>query len=752
MDSVDEIEALEGKCVTEGRLNVHRAVLKTPEYASFVTLDRQYYSCSDEINIIAGDSELAGDGTTDVNVVTSDGNDLETVTLTETPSDSGLFFGSIATSPNSVSAQSGYVEVSDGEILTVTFSDTNDIATIDCAYPVISNIDFNDTPIGPDIAITFDTNEFAVACVRYGTSCSALNKSDSSHRGISHTIKLSKPSPSTDNHFIIEVTDRAGNTTIDNNDASCYTLTTDGPVEINVPSDFNSIQEAIDQPIWDGSTITVEDGTYYELIDFKGKGVAVTSEDPNDWDVVADTIIDLEGKWVMFHSGEDANSVLKGLTVQNGKYGIWSSYFTSPLIANCIIKNNTRRGIGCKFYARPVISHCIITNNPDGIFSEYSSTPIVTNCIIKNNTNYGIYCYRDSCPLIANNKIYDNSNGISGIHNSAPTIENNWIYHNANYGLYFTIAIFVDPPIPIRNNTIAYNAGDGISVGVAGANPVIGNCIIWGHDGDDLVDCNATYSCIQDVNDANGTGNITDDPLFINIWEFRDQTDANGEPNTVIVADANAYDYDINDVIEYDNDGIVRTISAIDANTITFSPALDANSVEGVRIFNWGPEITDVNEDFGLQIDSPCIDAGDPNGDYSGQTDIDGDPRVMCSVDIGADEAECFPPDFNDYDDWVALGKPDCWCYCWPYQCDGDADGATTGDPNYYRVSQDDYDLVYANWKKKIDDFTLDPCADIDHKSETFFKYRVFGNDLAIITANWHKTDAELDGDCPRDE
>lgn len=51
--------------------------------------------------------------------------------------------------------------------------------------------------------------------------------------------------------------------------------------------------------------------------------------------------------------------------------------------------------------------------------------------------------------------------------------------------------------------------------------------------------------------------------------------------------------------------------------------------------------------DFHLQSISPCINAGDPEGDYSGRTDIDGEPRVMgCGVDIGVDEFTVvnFPP------------------------------------------------------------------------------------------------------------
>ncbi|MBN2271625.1 MAG: S8 family serine peptidase [Sedimentisphaerales bacterium] len=370
MDSVDEIDSLDGKCVSEGRLNVHRAILKIPEYGRFVTLDRQYYSCSGEINIIAGDSELAGDGTTDVNLVTSAGNDLETVTLTETPADSGLFLGSIATSPNSVSLESNYVEVSDGETVTVTFSDANDTATVDCVYPVISNIDFNEAPIGPDITIAFDTNELTVACVRYGTTCGGPYTTDYS-KGFSHNIKLLKPSPLTKHYFIVEATDLAGNTTADTNDANCYTFTTDGPIEINVPGDFNSIQDAIDQPIWDGSCVIVSPGTYNEIIDFKAKAITVRSTNPDDWDIVKDTIVDSNGadRAFLFNKGEDANSMIRGLTIKGLglDFGIVTVVYSQPTISRCIIEGVYGTTQGCPF----------------GIFCEGSESPIISNNIVK---------------------------------------------------------------------------------------------------------------------------------------------------------------------------------------------------------------------------------------------------------------------------------------------------------------------------------------------------------------------------------
>jgi len=59
-------------------------------------------------------------------------------------------------------------------------------------------------------------------------------------------------------------------------------------------------------------------------------------------------------------------------------------------------------------------------------------------------------------------------------------------------------------------------------------------------------------------------------------------------------------------------------------------------------IDNFGGDPLFVDEDYSdyhLLPSSPCIDAGDPNVDYTGQTDIDGEPRVLGGrVDIGADE------------------------------------------------------------------------------------------------------------------
>ena len=88
--------------------------------------------------------------------------------------------------------------------------------------------------------------------------------------------------------------------------------------------------------------------------------------------------------------------------------------------------------------------------------------------------------------------------------------------------------------------------------------------------------------------------------------------------------------------------------------------------------------------DYHLYWNSPCINAGKPTGNYTGQTDIDGDPRVVYGlVDMGADEVYPIAGDFElDEDIDIADLRilADCWLKSccepdWCNNCDVDQSG-----------------------------------------------------------------------------
>ena len=74
------------------------------------------------------------------------------------------------------------------------------------------------------------------------------------------------------------------------------------------------------------------------------------------------------------------------------------------------------------------------------------------------------------------------------------------------------------------------------------------------------------------------------------------------------------------------------------------------------------------NDDFGdvhLQSASPCINMGNPYGDYTGLTDMDGDPRVMgVRVDMGADEYFLLTADVDIVPDTLNLKSNGRWITC----------------------------------------------------------------------------------------
>ena len=118
--------------------------------------------------------------------------------------------------------------------------------------------------------------------------------------------------------------------------------------------DYGAIQVAINAA-QAGDTVIVARGTYETRIDFKGKNITLTSENPNSSAVVGDTIIRAGDGWnmvpvVTFKGSEDERCVLQGFTISNGEdidYGAGIlGNGTRATISHCVVSDNQARIAG----------------------------------------------------------------------------------------------------------------------------------------------------------------------------------------------------------------------------------------------------------------------------------------------------------------------------------------------------------------------------------------------------------------------
>lgn len=300
-------------------------------------------------------------------------------------------------------------------------------------------------------------------------------------------------------------------------------------VDDDGPAIHSSIQNAI-AAASDGDTIIVRGGSYSENINFNGKKITIkacgagfnylnldefagswllNSNDPcfaprfdflddgvinfkdftifsHQWGYSGETIINGGSSDVVtFNSGEDVNSVLEGITITGGRYGINCENSSSPKILNCIISSNQSYGLRCHV-ASAIVSGCRIDDN--GAYGVYGWNELtLSNCIIANNSSGGV-----------------------------------------------TMVTFSSNEVRVINCTIVQNGG----VGIAGWFDKITNCIIWDNSDDLILKAPApvTYSCIE--KQYPGLGNIYVDPIFVNsdsndfhLWYESLCIDA-GDPNS----------------------------------------------------------------------------------------------------------------------------------------------------------------------------------------------------------------------------
>lgn len=362
-----------------------------------------------------------------------------------------------------------------------------------------------------------------------------------------------------------------------------------------------SIQAAINAAVT-GDRITVSPGIYYENIHIDGKNITLTSTDPNQWSIVESTILDgnAAGSVVMFGGTATADCILRGLAITHGYSTVGAAIHAGnsyATIERCAITANTVNGVGgIVSYSRGKISQCRVYGNTSTTgscagFNLCGGT--ITDCRIYENTGGGLAsCSGD----IEQCTVTGNTGG--GLYMCNGLITNCIISENQGGGLSYCDAA-------IRNCRIIGNHSATVGGGLAYCDGAISNCTIYANTtsapqgGSGLAYCYGTVTnCIIWENDI--LMYVTPDPCWtcpIVFW------------------------YNC----------IQGLTSHVYGNTGEDPLFVDPNGVDGIA--------GTADDDLHLLPWSPCIDAGDPAGDYSGQTDMDGQDRVLYdTVDMGADE------------------------------------------------------------------------------------------------------------------
>ncbi|MGM0651381.1 MAG: right-handed parallel beta-helix repeat-containing protein [Bacillota bacterium] len=236
-----------------------------------------------------------------------------------------------------------------------------------------------------------------------------------------------------------------------------------------VPDRYDTIQEAI-EAAEDGDEIIIDLGTYRENIDFNGKNITISSIDPDDPDIVDQTIIDGgdSGSVVSFRSGETEEAVLKGVTVTRGN-GILISGGSNPVIKKCVVEdNNAEFGAGIAIFdsAPTIVDNSIIGNSGflgGGLFIEESSPHVEGNRIVRNRAEMGsgMVIISNSSPTVIDNRIADNiaerlGGGIVVAVDSSPTIQDNTVVGNSAGRNGGGMLIEESEPL-VESNTISRN-------------------------------------------------------------------------------------------------------------------------------------------------------------------------------------------------------------------------------------------------------------------------------------------------------
>lgn len=374
--------------------------------------------------------------------------------------------------------------------------------------------------------------------------------------------------------------------------------------------------------------------------------------------------------------------------------------FSKAVISNSRLTNCSASAGGAIYCleSSPIVKNTIISNNSagagGGIYCNNGSNPIISNNIISYNSSGdggGIYCYYDyspSSPTIIYNTI--SYNGLSGgwgggirCIGSSSNISHNIISNNissSGAGIYTSSG---SPDEIISDNIIMNNlcTASGLDWGgggifCSGQSMIYDNFIVNNsaslHGGG--IYCLMDYSTIFNNVISNNTaqqggavfcssyGSYSTSPYLYNNTIANNSAQLGGAfffsspsvsssptlRNTIIWGDSatsgnEVYIDDVGSKPNFYYCDVQGGSAAFGLNPNAFYLGTYADNINSDPIFvspssGCGTSFNGLTADWSLQVNSSCINTGDPGGTYPA-TDIAGNPRVVGSyIDIGAYE------------------------------------------------------------------------------------------------------------------
>ncbi|MBN1343547.1 MAG: right-handed parallel beta-helix repeat-containing protein [Phycisphaerae bacterium] len=261
------------------------------------------------------------------------------------------------------------------------------------------------------------------------------------------------------------------------------------------------------------------------------------------------------------------------------------------------------------------IRNCAIVENyatdpgPGGLYLTGAGSTLIENCTIERNGGGGVWSLQAASSIVNT------------------TIRHNWV---RSYGWQYGGGLLVEAGTTSIRNCILWANVDDLGAQIALRNDAqltVAYSDVQGGQDDALIDETASLIWAE--------GNFAQDPNFAQgpagVWSAQPVYDP--QTHQSVLSDASATWWKGELVGKQLNPDTTQDASFVilantpDTLTVWGDASAIANSGDAYRISG-----------ACLSSESPCVDTGDPNGDYAGCTDADGQCRTYGVVDVGADE------------------------------------------------------------------------------------------------------------------